>query len=278
VTLTEISARFFLELALGLAVALACTDRRALGAGFTRLMTAFALAALVPAWLLSRAGGAGSIPAAADWLGLGFAAFLLAALALSGRIGTGAEKLLVLGATAAGATSLLLAASAGPGGGGATASPLLLASTAGSALVLGLVTGAMILGHWYLVTPDLPVSHLGRLTKLALLATYAKVALLAATAWLFAERFGDPARSLAALLGIGRGAGASFKNQLDFLWILARVAIGLVGPLVLCHMTLATVRLRATQPATGILYAATVMVLMGELFAFVGGQSFDLVL
>jgi ABC-type uncharacterized transport system permease subunit len=54
--------------------------------------------------------------------------------------------------------------------------------------------------------------------------------------------------------------------------------IGVIGPAVLCHMTLATIRLKATQPATGILYAATVMVLMGELFAFVAERSFAVIL
>jgi hypothetical protein len=43
-------------------------------------------------------------------------------------------------------------------------------------------------------------------------------------------------------------------------------------------MTIATLKLKATQPATGILYAATVTVLMGELFAYVGAQSFGVVL
>jgi hypothetical protein len=135
----------------------------------------------------------------------------------------------------------------------------------------------MILGHWYLVTPDLPVAHLGRLTAAALVATYVKLALLAATAWYFRERLGDSARSFGAILGLGH-AGGPFQSQLDFLWLVARLLIGLIGPAALCHMTLATVRLKATQPATGILYAATVMVLMGELFAFVGERSFSVVL
>ena len=70
----------------------------------------------------------------------------------------------------------------------------------------------------------------------------------------------------------------SFQSQLDFIFLVARVAIGLVGPAVLCHMTLVTVKLKATQPATGILYAATVMVLMGEFLGYYAEPGFKVVL
>ena len=275
-SLTQISARFFLELALGLHVALAITDRRALGPGFTRLMTALALASLLPAWLLGRADPGDR------WIDGSTAAFgtlLAAALLAAGRLPAAVERRLVLAGAIAGTAALVASLRSGlePFDPGTAA--LLLASSAASVLVLGLVTGAMLLGHWYLVTPDLPVAHLGGLTRSALLATYAKGVLLAATVWLFLERIDPSARAFAGVLGWSGGArGASFQSQLDFLWLAARVLIGLVGPAALCHMTLATVRLKATQPATGILYAATVMVLMGELFAVVAGQSLRVLL
>jgi len=275
VSLTQVSAGFFLELALGLHVALAGIDRRAIGPGFTRLMAAFSLASMVPAWLLGRIDPAGA-PASARWLGLAFGALLLLLLLLAPRLKDALERVVVFGALAAGAAAMLLTVNAQLGTTAAGAAPLLLASSAASMLVLGLVTGAMILGHWYLVTPDLPVSHLARLTRFALYSTYAKMALLGVTIWLFADRFGASARAFGVVLGIG--GGGSFQHELDFLWLLARVLIGLVGPAALCAMTLATLKLKATQPATGILYAATVTVLMGELFAYVGAQSFEVVL
>jgi hypothetical protein len=275
VSLTQVSARFFLELALGIHLSLACTDRRVIGAGFTKLMAVFSLVALVPAILLARAGG-GSLPPLAAGLGLGFGALLLVLLVAAGR-SAAFERLVVLAAVGAGAGSLLAAVNAGLSG--APLPPALqLASSAGSMAVLGLVTGAMILGHWYLVTPDLPVAHLGSLTRLALIASYAKVLLLGATIAGAPAIFAPSARAFGGAFGIGGGSSASFQSELDFLWLLARVAIGLLGPIVLCHMTLATVKLKATQPATGILYAATVTVLMGELFAFVGERSYGVVL
>jgi hypothetical protein len=272
--LTQVSARFFLELALGLFAGLLIVDRRALGPGFTRLLAAFSLASVVPFLLLARAADGSNLA-----LALGGAFALACALLLfgAGRLSSGIESAFVVLATGAAVAAMLLAVRSQVPQHSAASTALAAVSSVASTLVLGLVTGAMILGHWYLVTPDLPVAHLGRVTRAALVATYAKLALLAATAWLFRERFGGSARGFAAILGISGGSG-TFQSQLDFLWLLARVLIGLVGPAVLGHMTLATVRLKATQPATGILYAATVMVLMGELFAFVGERSFAVVL
>ncbi len=306
--LTQVSARFFLELALGLFLSIAVTHRQAIGAGFTRLMAGFTLAALLPAWLLARAGGQ-ELPSVAGWLA---GAFLLATILLliaAGRVGRVLEWGLVAGGVLAGTSCMLLlvqrglalggtgagGGSAGVGGvagvdgisgvAGAGGLVLQLASSTGSMAVLGLVTGAMILGHWYLVTPDLPVAHLGAMTRLAVIATYVKLSLLAATIVVFPAHFGEAGRALNAVLGIGDGAGsvgsaggASFLSQLDFIWLVARVALGLIGTVVLGHMTLATLKLKATQPATGILYAATVFVLMGELFAFLGERSFAVVL
>jgi hypothetical protein len=275
VSLTQVSAGFFLELSLGLHVALACLDRRAIGPGFTRLMTAFSLASFVPAWMLARVDPAGA-PAAAPWLALAFAALLVVLLAFAPRMAGGVERAVVFGALAAGLGAMLLSTRAQLGGTATSAAALQLCSSVASMLVLGLVTGAMILGHWYLVTPDLPVAHLTRLTRLALGSTCAKVLLLGATIWLFSDRFASSARAFGVVLGLN--GGGSFQHELDFLWLLARVLIGLVGPAALCAMTIATLKLKATQPATGILYAATVTVLMGELFAYVGAQSFGVVL
>ena len=275
-----IAARFFLELALGLFVSLALLDRKTIGPGFTRLMGLFVLGVLLPAWLLARNTGAATGTLA---LGGAFGAATVLLMVFAGsfkanRFGRALEAGLIAAGTVCGTAALLLSVRAGLDPETARATPLLLASSAGSMLVLGLVTGAMILGHWYLVTPDLPVVHLGRLTRAALVATYAKLLLLAITGAVFSDRFAAGGHALAALIGLGDANSASFHAQLDFLWVVARVLIGLIGTAVLCHMTLATVKLKATQPATGILYAATVMVLMGELFAYVGEQSFRLVL
>jgi hypothetical protein len=272
--LTQVSARFFLELALGLFASLLVVDRRSIGDGFTRLLAAFVLASVIPGLLLSHAATASSPGSACA---LAFAILCIALLFAAGRLRPAVETFAIAATTACGVAALLLAVRSQVPHETTPALLLAAASSVGSTLVLGWVVGAMVLGHWYLVTPDLPVAHLGRLTGAALAATYVKLALLAVTAWYFRDRLSDSARNFATIFGIGH-AGGPFQSQLDFLWLLARLMIGLVGPAALCHMTLATVRLKATQPATGILYAATVMVLMGELFAFVGERSFSVVL
>jgi hypothetical protein len=276
VSLSQTSARFFLELALGLLISVTLLDRRAIGAGFTRLIAAFILAALIPAWLLARSGGVG-LPDGVAWLAATMTAATLVLLFAAGRLSRGVELSVLLAGVGGGGGAMLLAVHESLGLAKVGHAPLQLLSCTGSMAVLGLITGAMILGHWYLVTPDLPVSHLGRLTRFGTIAAWAKLALLAATIAVFPDRFGDAGRSLGAVFGLGDGGDATFLAKLDFLWLVARVAIGLVGTAILGHMTLKTVELKATQPATGILYAATVMVLMGELFAFVGERSFGVV-
>jgi hypothetical protein len=130
----------------------------------------------------------------------------------------------------------------------------------GSALVLGFVGGALILGHWYLVVPGLALGHLARLNRASLVALYARTALLAVTLAIFHDRLSRPEAS-------------SFRAAYDLMGLITRIVVGLVVPIVLGHLTAATIRLKATQPATGILYASTVLVLMGELMALVVSDS-----
>lgn len=273
--LSQISARFFLELSLGLFAGLLLLERGVIGAGFTRLTAALALSCLIPGLLLERSSAG---PAPGTIAASLFAAGCLLVLFAAGRPRPALETAIVAVTSLLGAAALLVAVRSQAAQTGAALLALASASTLASTLVLGLVVGAMLLGHWYLVTPDLPVAHLGRLTGAALAAIYAKLALLTLTVLCFRDRLGEAARGFAASFGIGGGPAATFQSELDFLWLVARVVIGVVGPAILCHMTLATVRLKATQPATGILYAATVTVLMGELFAIVAERSFAVIL
>lgn len=122
-----------------------------------------------------------------------------------------------------------------------------------SALFLGSVIFAMTLGHWYLVLPTLPIDPLRKLTTLMIAATAVKTVLLGLVLYLGAA---SPQPEIAdTVAGFGRLQGL-------FFW--ARSLFGLAGPIVLCYMTWATVRLNATQSATGLLYVATILVLIGE--------------
>ena len=275
-SLTEVSARFFLQLAVGMLATVLLVDRPRVGAGFIRLMAVLAFGVWIPAFLLrSQEGGMATSTICSVGFGVGSGFLALAAAALPHRLNTTllwCSTLLGLAGVAAFVQEQMPVAQN-------SYLPLFAAAGLFSAMVLGLVTGAMILGHWYLVTPDLPVEHLGRVTLFSLASLYIKTALLALTIYLFHDQFQGSMQGVAVAFGLSdEPITGGFQSQLDFIYLLARILIGLVGPAVLCHMTLVTVKLKATQPATGILYAATIMVLMGELFAFLGEASFEVVL
>ena len=125
-----------------------------------------------------------------------------------------------------------------------------------SALFLGSVCFAMILGHWYLISPALSIRPLRRATRLILVSLTAKGILFGVALYLYATA-ADPARQQTIHAFLGAGG--------FFLW--ARALFGIVGPAVLSLMIWSTVKIRSTQSATGLLYVATVLVLIGELLS-----------
>lgn len=122
------------------------------------------------------------------------------------------------------------------------------------ALALGLVSEAMILGHWYLVSPKLPGKPLQELTFLLL-------AVLALQGLLLIVNATIPVRETpesAALLASSLGSNPAF-------WL--RVGVGLLFPVALAYMAWQSSLERAMQPATGLLYIAVGAIFVGELLA-----------
>jgi hypothetical protein len=118
-----------------------------------------------------------------------------------------------------------------------------------SALVLGAGILAMMLGHWYLVTPKLSISPLKRYSAGYILLT----------AWVAMELF------LSFLLY--RGTNPDNLNRLlngELIFVIFRVIWGLAAPLGLSYWIWTTVKMKSTQSATGILYAAMVCTMIGE--------------
>lgn len=119
-----------------------------------------------------------------------------------------------------------------------------IAGALASVALLGSVSLAMTLGHWYLVVRGMAIDPLKRLTHATLAATVARllvvvIALVAGGMW----------REIAVHQGI-------------FFWM--RAGWGLVAPLLLYPMVWGTVRIRSTMAATGILYVDVVAVVIGE--------------
>jgi len=130
----------------------------------------------------------------------------------------------------------------------AKAGVLLSAHLVTAAAILGASLVAMILGHWYLVNAALSFDVLKRLTRFFVVATVAKLAVTGVYVAM------DWAR-IWALMG----------EHFDGILAGVRVGVGLVGGLALALMAHACAKMRANQSATGILYVAVIMVLIGEL-------------
>ncbi|EQC46884.1 hypothetical protein [Bacteriovorax sp. Seq25_V] len=123
-----------------------------------------------------------------------------------------------------------------------------------SAYYLGAITYAMILGHWYLVTPKLSEKPL----KVATLIMWA--IMIPKIIWSFYE-----ASNASAYLELGTMLGGGYS----FNWIMF-IMRGVWGYLVIGVMSYFGWRLvcmRSIQSATGIYYSMTIFVFIGELIS-----------
>jgi len=127
---------------------------------------------------------------------------------------------------------------------------LQVADRISSGAVLGLVTTAMLLGHWYLNTPTMQLAPLRRLLFLLGAAVILRMAICGS--------------GLALELTVG---GKLQEPGLTswLLFVSLRWLAGLVGVLGLTWLTWQTLKIPNTQSATGILYAAVILAFIGEL-------------
>jgi hypothetical protein len=136
--------------------------------------------------------------------------------------------------------------------------PLAVAGYALSALfssaVLGLASGGMLFGHWYLIDPNLPVDYLRTIVRLLGIALVAELIGLAV---------------IVAILGLlGGHASTSAVATLfdsDSMLLGMRLVLGPVVSILLAWMTWQTLKIPQTMAATGLLYIAVMSVLVGEL-------------
>jgi hypothetical protein len=262
-TFGQVSLLFLLQMALGGVVTELVGDRKALGPKYAKV-SGWILAGLL-GLALTLCGGALFDDAAAG------PDRLLAAAVLAGAVGVlvyasfsgwdlpACELGGLLLALAGCATAVWLSAGLGAPAEGGSGTALLRASAFGSALVLGFTTWGMILGHWYLVAPGLPIDHLARLVRPLPWVLLAKAVVSGVALWLGWETVLGGAPSLGDLLERDPG------RVIDVVNLGARLPVGLLIPVVLAFMTQVTVRMEKTQPATGILYAMCALVYLGDL-------------
>ena len=156
-----------------------------------------------------------------------------------------------LATLAAGTAVLLLAALSW--GGGLLGSIALLVQLMALSAATGGVFAAMVLGHWYLVTPKLGEGPLVLFSRLLLVVLACQVVLFGA--WLG--------------LGIGPGAHAAFADLFGqnalFIWL--RLIVGLIFPLVVSWAAVQTARTRSMESATGLLYINVGTISAGTILA-----------
>ena len=151
---------------------------------------------------------------------------------------------------AAGAT---LFAGALAWGGGAMGTISLLTQLAVVTAATGGVFAAMILGHWYLVTPKLPEAPLILLARVLFLVIVVQVVLF----WAWVATGAGPAdvAPFAALVG----------PWALFVWL--RLIVGLVFPLIVSWASVQTARTRSMESATGLLYINVGSIAAGTILA-----------
>jgi hypothetical protein len=185
---------------------------------------------------------------------LAFTALAVAYLGVVARRGRGLP-VAVLG-LAAGAAVLVTGAITW---GGPFPGPIaLLVQQSLLAAATGGVFGAMILGHWYLVTPRLPEAPLVALSRILL-------GVMAALLVGFLVWAGLGAGVPSSDPGGDRPFAILFGPWALFAWL--RLIVGLVFPLVVSWMAVQTAKSRSMESATGLLYINVGSVAAGTILA-----------
>ena len=248
-------------LALGAYAAVVLLRRRSMATrGFLGFTTVCAIGFGILAWLsdgaLPTTLGASPVTVDPAWDGprrAALAAFWVVALAglVVRRARPTVAPAVELAALAAGVGALVFGALAW--GGGPVGTATLLLELAVLCAATGGVFAAMILGHWYLVTPKLPEAPLLLLSRTLLAIIAIQVGLF--VVWI--------------ATGAGPADGAPFAALVGpwalFVWL--RLIVGLLFPLVVSWAAVQTARTRSMESATGLLYINVGMIAAGTILA-----------
>ncbi|MGH2417271.1 MAG: hypothetical protein ACRDFY_02960 [Candidatus Limnocylindria bacterium] len=164
----------------------------------------------------------------------GCAAYLVASIARWPR------TWLAIGTGMVGLAALVVLAAAG----GSRSAPLFAGQLVLAALALGAVNAAMLLGHWYLVTPKLSPAPLRRMMWLL-------IGCLVLQGIAFTV----------ALVGVGTDALAGGIGWLTGL----RLAVGILLPILIGGLALLASRAASLQASTGLLYIGLALIMAGSI-------------
>ena len=147
---------------------------------------------------------------------------------------------LAIGTGVVGLAALVLLAAAG----GSRSAPLFAGQLILAALALGAVNAAMLLGHWYLVTPKLSPLPLRRMMWLL-------IGLLVLQGVAFAT----------ALVGVGTEALDGGIGWLTWL----RLVAGILLPILIGVLAILASRAASLQASTGLLYIGLALIMAGSI-------------
>jgi len=248
-------------LALGTYAAVVLLRRRtAATRGYLGFATACAIAFGVLAWLSDGAlpgtlGASPVVPDPAFDIPRRTALSVFVALALLALIirRASAPAASVAESLALAAGGLTVAFGALGWGGGPLGAAALLVQLAVLFAATGGVFAAMILGHWYLVTPKLPEAPLVLFARVLTAVVGLQLALF--VAWVVTGAGPEGIAGLGALTG----AWALF------VWL--RLIVGIVFPLIVSWAAVQTARTRSMESATGLLYINVGTIAAGTILA-----------
>jgi hypothetical protein len=234
----------------------AAVARAPAGPGFYRMTLLIAVAGLALGFGLRFGPAAASMPPLGTVAAAGYGLSGVGLVIFGSGLHAGARPrfAVLTGAAIAG----LLGVAADPVITGSAASSgfgraLYAAGLAGVVPAVGSVLFAMLLAHWYLVEPRMPLAPLQRV--LALFA--------ASEALILLSMAGVVAYHWPEWTSMEGGLARAFTLG-NALFVAMRAFLGVLAPIGLAWMTWKTVEIRSIQSATGILYAAMVFVLFGE--------------
>lgn len=120
-----------------------------------------------------------------------------------------------------------------------------VSAVASSAVIGGAVTG-MLLGHWYLTAPTMSIAPLGRMNSMFGVSAIVRMLVSLAGLWLIGGQIGD---------------------STQVVWLALRWLGGVFAPIAAVIAVSRILRYRNTQSATGVLFAAVILVFLGEFSA-----------
>jgi hypothetical protein len=182
-------------------------------------------------------------------------AFVALSAAYTVALARGKRAPMLAGATLVAGIATWLVAAVGWGG-GAVGAALLFVQLAVLGAATGGVFAAMVLGHWYLVTPKLPEGPLVLVSRLLLAVLVVQLGLFIAWA---ATGAGAPGGETSPGFGVLVGPWALFA------WL--RLIVGLVFPIAVSWAAVQTARTRSMESATGLLYINVGTIAAGTILA-----------